>query len=500
MIRNAIEYLERTAELYPDKIALIEKEKSYTYYEISKKSKALATVIQKNLGGEINQPIAVYMRKSIDCLISFFGVLYSGNFYTPIDVNMPMERARRIVDVLQPAVVIYKDEIPENLEVSGVTISLNQIENVETDYEAWNSYRRVLDIDPIYTLFTSGSTGQPKGVVISHKGVIDYTEWLADTFAFDEKTVFGNQAPFYFDNSVLDIYSTIRNGATLVILPDDFYDAPDRLTDFMNEKGVNTIFWVPSALIGMANARLFPEFKLEGLKNILFCGEVMPNKALNVWRKKCPNALYANLYGPTEITDVCTYYIVDREFEDNEPLPIGKACRNTEILVLNEQDERTEIEEVGELCVRGTGLSMGYYGDPERTEKVFVQNPTNHKYIEYIYRTGDLVKINDKNEIIYIGRKDFQIKLKGYRIELGEIEAAINAIDLIESSCCIFDEVREQIICIYTGEIERKEIRAAIKKWLPRYMMPHRYVRLDNMPLNVNGKIDRVLLKKQYGA
>ena len=255
--------------------------------------------------------------------------------------------------------------------------------------------------------------------------MIDYVEWLKETFNFDSSTVFGNQAPFYFDNSVLDIFSTVYNGCTMVIIPENYFAFPTKLLEFLESRKVNTLFWVPSALINLANSNQLKNHKLDNLRQVLFCGEVMPNKQLNVWRNEYPDVQFANLYGPTEITDVCSYYIVDREFADNDPLPIGKACKNTEILVLNDNNELVKTGEVGELCVRGSCLSRGYLGDYEKTDKAFVQNPLNSKYYEKIYRTGDLVKYNENGEIIYICRKDFQIKHNGYRIELGEIESAV---------------------------------------------------------------------------
>lgn len=235
------------------------------------------------------------------------------------------------------------------------------------------------------------------------------------------------------------------------------------------------------------------------LKKVLFCGEVMPNKQLNIWRKTYPNAIYANLYGPTEITDVCTYYIVEREFQDEEPLPIGKACQNTEILILDENDKLVRENEIGELCVRGTGLSMGYYGDEEKTNKVFVQNPLNTKYKDLIYRTGDLVKYNEKGEIVYVGRKDFQIKHQGHRIELGEIESAVSAMNEIQQNCALYDDIMKKIIlvCVTNGKIGEKEIYRNLQQKIPKYMMPSIIKIIDTMPLNVNGKIDRTKLKKE---
>lgn len=237
---------------------------------------------------------------------------------------------------------------------------------------------------------------------------------------------------------------------------------------------------------------------MDSLKNILFCGEVMPNKQLNQWRREYPDALYGNLYGPTEITDVCAAYIVDRDFRDDETLPIGKACRNTEIFLLDADDRLiTEPDIPGELCVRGTCLAYGYYNNPEKTRSAFVQNPLNHAYPEKIYRTGDLAKFNELGELVYICRKDYQIKHMGHRIELGEIETAASSMPGINQNCCVYDERHHRIVMYYTGDIDAKKLAEGMKTLLPDYMVPGRFILLNSMPLNLNGKIDRVLLTKE---
>lgn len=226
----------------------------------------------------------------------------------------------------------------------------------------------------------------------------------------------------------------------------------------------------------------------------------MPNKQLNVWRQYLPDTVYANLYGPTEITDACTYYIVDREFADDEPLPIGRPMRNTEILVLDEQDRAvTEPGQVGELCVRGTSLAVGYYNNPEKTAAAFVQNPLQTAYEERIYRTGDLVKYNDRYELIYLSRKDFQIKHMGHRIELGEIETAVSSLDGVASCCCLYNQEARQLTLFLEGEeFTREQINRELSDLLPHYMLPGRVICLKSLPLNANGKIDRPKLMQDY--
>lgn len=498
MIKNVIDYLKESAEKYPDKIAFTDGNFNITYKELDNRAQKLAALICDKCGEEKNKPIAVYMDKSVDCIVAFMGIVYSGNYYSPLDPKSPKDRINRIVNVLQPIAVVCSNDYYEKVDFLNNTLKLNLLEESSRENMLFEKYESVLDVDPLYVLFTSGSTGQPKGVVISHKSVIDYVEWLESKFEFSTETIFGNQAPFYFDNSVLDIYSTIKNGAQMVIIPERMFLFPQALLEYINEKKINTLFWVPSALIGVANSGVLDKIYLDVLEKVLFCGEVMPNKQLNIWRKHYPKVLFANLYGPTEITDVCTYYIVDREFADEESLPIGKACENTEILVLNENNQLVQNGEIGELCVRGICLSMGYYGDMEKTNSAFVQNPLNTKYNDLIYRTGDLVKYNELGEIIYVCRKDFQIKHQGHRIELGEIETMANSLAAINQSCAIYDEQNKKIVlfCSINGEITEKEIYKMLESKIPRYMLPSKIYILEMLPLNLNGKIDRVYLKK----
>lgn len=499
MKTNVIEYLIETAQKYPNKVAFVDEKRQITFGELDREAKKIAAAILRVCGPIKNRPIVVYMEKSVDCIVSFLGAVYSGNFYSPIDLKMPQERIKRILDILEPEFVICGAKKLEAFEQTDRQLSLEQILADTTVPEAVDSFHQVLDTDPVYVLFTSGSTGQPKGVVISHKGVIDYTEWLEETFHFSSETVFGNQAPFYFDNSILDIYSTLKNGAEMVIIPERLFLFPSSLVEYINAQKINTLFWVPSALIGVANSGVLDTTDLSLLQKVLFCGEVMPNKQLNVWRKRYPDILYANLYGPTEITDVCTYYIVDRQFADSDPLPIGIPCKNTGILVLNEADQAVQGSETGELCVRGSCLSSGYYNNKEKSDAAFVQNPLNSMYRDIIYRTGDLVKYNESGEIIYLGRKDFQIKYQGYRIELGEIEAAAYGIPQMKQCCAVYDTDHQRIVlyCVLNASVLEREIFAFLKEKIPGYMLPKRIVIRETLPLNANGKIDRLALKKE---
>ena len=499
MVKNVFDYLKYSALHHPDKVAFSDENTSITFSELLQKAYAVSSVIIKKFGAQKNRHIAVYMPRSVDSIVAFMGIICSGNFYCPLDTGSPLSRVFSILKSLQPCCVIYNSATQSFASECKQIATLSFEDSLQSSIlpEAQNFFTEVLDCDPLYVLFTSGSTGLPKGVVISHKSVIDYAEWLSDTFQFNEETIFANQAPFFFDNSILDIYSTLKNAATTVIVPERFFTFHKNLFEFLNLHKVNTLFWVPSALISVANSDILSKTKLEFLQKVLFCGEVMPNKQLNIWRKFYPDVLYANLYGPTEITDVCTYYIVDRPFTDDESLPIGIPCRNTDILVLNEEGRLVSKDEVGELCVRGTCLSLGYYGDFEKSNKVFIQNPLNQSYRDLIYRTGDLVKYNELGELIYICRKDYQIKHQGHRIELGEIETAVSGLDMVLHNCAIYDEKAKAIVlfCVISSGISEKEVFQALRKSLPRYMLPSKILFVENFPMTPNGKIDRQTLK-----
>lgn len=501
MLTNVTQYLQRSAKLNPDKIAFRDEQQSLTFSQLERQSRELACEITVAVGGKTRLPIGVYLPKSVACIIAFFATVYSGNFYTPLDTAMPKERLSKIMETLCPAAILTDTnhrEAVTAISAHSVVIdveipSARAVDNGLVD----KIQRTIIDTDLLYVMFTSGSTGMPKGVLISHRSVIDYVEWLTETFSFSESTVFGNQAPFYFDNSILDIYSTVKNACEMVIIPEEKFLSPKRLCRYLDDAGINTIFWVPSALVLVANSGVLDTACPKGLEKILFCGEVMPTSQLNIWRRAIPNAMYANLYGPTEITDVCTYFIVDREFCNNESLPIGVPCRNTEIMVLNKRDEAVSDGEIGELCVRGTCLSYGYYRNPEKTAAAFTQNPLNDKYPEKIYRTGDLVRFNDYGELLYIGRKDYQIKHMGHRIELGEIEVAASGYTDIKQSCALYDAEKQRIVLFISAkDIDKSELYQYLKTCLPHYMLPALIVDLQNLPLNANGKIDRLKLKE----
>lgn len=508
MKHTVLEYIMETTRFYGDKTAVIDGERQMTFNELNAAGKKMGYHLQQTYQVS-GQPIAVMMPKSIDSLVAFLGILYSGNFYVPLDEKLPGSRLKDIIDNLQPVAVITMEQYGPKLLETNLSfkqlVLVKDIESKEIYYDGdvmVELLDRVVDTDPVYIIYTSGSTGMPKGVVVTHRGVMDYIDWAVKCFAVDGDTIIGNQSPFYFDNSTLDIYLCLGTGATLVLIPTQHFIFPAKLMEYVNALQINFIFWVPFVLVNVANRRILENMEGSSLTKVLFAGEVMPNKHLNYWRRHIPRALYANLYGPTEITVDCTYYIVNREFGDHEPLPIGIPCANSNILVLNHEDRLVTGNELGELCVRGSSLALGYWNDEEKTRINFVQNPLNHRYPERIYRTGDLVHYNDCGEIMYVSRKDYQIKHRGYRIELGDIENAVLSLKEVEHACVVYNLKKQEIILLYgaVGQLSIESIRRRLSLLLPKYMLPTVAYRLDEMPLNANGKIDRSALIVRYGS
>lgn len=508
MITNILEFLVDNKRKNPSGIALTDKDSSYTWEEVCDKAQMMATVLleMKICAPNANRPIPVLMHKSVCEICVFWAVAYTGNFYVPIDEKMPEDRIHMILDTLEPEAILCDTENlkkAQRVMSSDRAYDIGQFES-KTNEELINLVKdRIIDTDPLYTLFTSGSTGTPKGVICNHRSVLSYSQWVVEAFDFDKETVLGNQTPLYFSMSILDLYAILRCAGTLTIIPKSLFMQPVKLVNYLNDRKVNTIYWVPSALCLISKFKVLDKYEIMFLKKVLFAGEVMPTKQLNYWMGKMPGVLYANLFGPTEITDIGTYYIVDRELNDGESVPIGKACSNVGVLILDEKLKEVPNGEVGELFFRGTFLGMGYYGDAEKTSIAYIQNPLNSKYPELIYRSGDLVRVNERNEIIYMGRKDAQIKHMGYRIELGEIENSFNAIAGVARVCCFLDDEKDKIVAIYTTdeeaeEIEKNFILSELEKNLSKYMIPNIIIHMETVPLNANGKINRKLLKENY--
>jgi amino acid adenylation domain-containing protein len=506
-INNAVLFLESTALRYPGNVAVETETECMTYRQLRDTARSVATALLSHCPratGTVS-PVLVLLPKSAAAVTAFMGVLYSGNCYVPVDYSIPKPRLQAILDNLRPPLIITDAEgqyrfVDMALGNSRILL-FDELADARPNHAAVDeAVRKVSDCEPIYIMYTSGSTGVPKGVVIPHRGVIDYAGWVVNTFGITAETVLGNQAALFFDNSVLDIYGAFATGAKLVLIPEVLFQFPVKIPDYINEKGITCIFFVPTVLIHIANSGVLADKPMPKLTKVLFCGEVMPTKQYNIWRRYHPGALYANLYGPTEITDVCAYYIIDRAFSDDDALPIGIPCENMNVMILTDGGAMAQTGETGELCVSGSGVALGYWGAGELTRKAFTQNPANPHYSEIIYRTGDLAYRHNDGLLRFVGRKDSQIKFKGNRIELGDIESAVKNLSGVENAAVLFDADKEEIIAfMQSGEaLTLRGVNKLLLELLPKYMMLSKLFVLPRLPLTPNGKIDRVKLKHDY--
>lgn len=495
-----LDYLYEQAERVPDKTAFSDSKNTVSYKELQEISERIASGIAARIPG-VRRPVAVVIDRNVESLCAFMGIALSRNFYVPIDNTQPKKRILTILSQMQPAAIILAAKLSDEIraEITIPVISYEELAAAEADAELLGALRAAaMDTDPLYAICTSGSTGVPKGVLISHRSVMDFIPVFTKTFGFTENDIFGNQAPFDFDVSVKDIYSALYLGATVHIIPRLCFIMPKLLMDELDNRNVTVIIWAVSAMCVAAETNVL-EYKVpKALRKILFSGEVMPIKMLNIWRAAIPKAMYVNLYGPTEITCNCMYYILDREFGLTDKIPLGKVFENEAVYVLNEENQPVSVGETGEICVTGTCLAIGYYRNPEKTAAAFVQNPLQSDFPELMYRTGDMAELAADGEYYFAARKDFQIKHMGHRIELEEIEIHLGALPGVSRASCLFDTEKNKIVAYYTGTPDKKEVIAGLKESLPKYMVPNIFIKTEKLPLNKNGKIDRQALRAEY--
>lgn len=511
MHNHVLKDLKNTVAKYPDKPAFCGEKSCLTFRQLDTAVDRIGTYILRQ--GIKKSPIVVYMEKSPEEVAAFFGIIRAGSYYVPIDAEMPPVRIHLILENVKSPLLICDDataESAEELGFGGEIVKYSEIagpalEGISEESEADNGidtaaldevYHHSIDTDPLYIVFTSGSTGVPKGVVGCHRAVNDYIDQLSEVLGFSAETVFGNQTPLYLDACFKELYPTIRFGATTYFVPKTLFMQPLKLVQYLNEHKINTVCWVVSALTIIS---AFGTFKTEipkYLKTIAFGSEVFPLKQFRMWRTALPEATFTNLYGPTEGTGMCCYYRVDRDFEDGEAIPIGRPFDNTDIILLDDENNEVTKEsgEQGEICIRGTSLTLGYMNNPEKTAEAFTINPLQKGWPELIYRTGDIGRYNERGELMFVSRKDFQIKHMGHRIELGEIEVNAQMIEGITGAACVYDKAKGKIVLFYSGDKEEADMKVILKDSLPRYMVPNVTKKLDRIPLTSNGKTDRVAL------
>ena len=484
-MHNLLDYLEHSAKRFPGKTAFSDENERVTFSQLKEIGQSVGTAIAMRAQG-LRMPVAVMTNHSVADIAAFIGTLYAGCFYVPLDGSAPKDYSDTLLKSIHPAMTISAKTLAELPS------------HAPDSYELETARRNIFPNDPAYAIFTSGSSGLPKAALISHASVVNLMEWLGDTFSFSEHSIFAGQTPFYFDTTVEEMYSTIKNGATTHLLPKNVFISPLRAMKLVEQMKANVLTWSTAAAKLIANSGVFEKFIPEGITDVIFGGENLPVKILNIWRQAMPETRFTNTYGLTETTVDCSYYIVNRELSDDESVPIGYPCSGYEILLLDEDGASVPDGEPGEIYIRGVGVGLGYYGDPGRTDEVFVQNPLNSHYRDIVCRTGDIARMNKYGELVFMTRADNQIKHMGCRVELGEVETIVAGIDDVHLVFCAYDKEKSKILLFFEGSISDQQLAAELNGRLPRYMLPNIIIKIDKMPATPTGKIDRLRAREEY--
>ncbi len=500
MDTSVLNWLDEAVTCYPDKTVFIDARSSVTFKEFDALTKSIGSFLAARVPA--GSPVVVMTGRHLFTPACFLGVVRAGCFYAPMDATVPPSRLNQTLGVIKAGCMLVDREnleIARALDFDGEIVVMEDILHAPQDGELLGRAERALtDQSPLYVIFTSGSTGIPKGVVTSHHSLMCYIDAVRKVLQVDETDVFGSQSPLDYIAAVRDIYLPIRAGASTVIIPKNEFSMPRQLFERLNAHKVTALCWSVAGIELLSRLRAFGTSKPQYLKKVCFSGSVMPGRDLRYWQQNLPGVLYVNQYGPTETTASCTYYVVDGEVTDDTVLPIGVPYENYKILLLREDLTQAAPGELGEICVGGAGLALGYYGNPEKTAELFIQNPLNSEYRELIYKTGDFGRYREDGLLEFHGRKDRQVKHLGHRIELDEIENAAKQIAEIEECCALYDAQKEKLYLFYTGTAEPKEITVYFRRTLPGYMAPGRAVNLERFPLLPNGKKDMQALKQYF--
>ena len=469
------------------------------FKEVYNKALCVASLI--SLNSSENQPIIVISNKNIYIPSVYLGIALSNCYYVPVSAEMPLNKIENIIDITQAKIIVTDNENYSNianLNFNGQIYTIDQCVEHQIYNDIVNKRKEnIIDTQPLYIIFTSGSTGVPKGIVTSHSSVVDYIETFVNTFNLTNADVFGNQAPLDYIAGIRDIYIPLITGGKSIFIPKKLFLTPKTLIQYLNDNKVTTICWVSAALSLCCQLNVFNDIKPEYINKVFFTGSVFNYKDLNKWKKELPNAMFVNHYGPTEITASCTYYVVDNNKEYNNNAPIGKAFKNRQVFILNENQQPAKINETGEICVAGNCLALGYFKNTEKTNECFIQNPLNNNYPQRIYKTGDLGYLNSDGDLVFVGRKDNQIKHMGHRVELGEIDTLVTSMENINEACTVYNEKKSVITLYFSGKATNAEISSFLRKKLPSYMIPRKLINMDELPKLFNGKLDRQTLIKQ---
>lgn len=499
---SVLEYLEQTARAMPEKTAFADESGALTFARLREAARAVGSALAERTGGAARRPVVVFQKRRPETVAALLGAVYAGCFYVALDPELPRERLEAIVERVRPVAAIVMDDAPPPVRLDAPVLTYAQAAAHPQD-EAFLEAAAcgMSDQDPLYVLFTSGTTGAPKGVVTSHRAVIDYIDAFSEIARITADDVLGSQAPLDYVAALRDIYLPLKLGAQCVLLPKKLFSLPARLFEALDAWKITTLCWVVPALCIPAKMNAFATRTPATVDKVFFTGSVMPAKYLRMWQQALPRARFVNHYGPTEITASCTWAEVGHVVGDGERLPIGRPFRNTRILLLD--DEGREVSapgETGEICVAGCGLALGYFDDPGLTAKCFVQNPLHCAWPERIYRTGDYAHRDADGVLWFHGRRDSQIKFMGHRVEMEEIELAARALAGVEEACCFFEEDRERLHLFVQGEVAQAEVFAGLRERLPAFMVPRRLTVKAAFALLPNGKVDRAALRAEMEA
>jgi amino acid adenylation domain-containing protein len=484
----------------PGRTALVMGDERVSYGELEERSNRLARLLVER-GCEPGDRVALVTSKSPDAIVAMHGVLKAGGAYVPIDVASPAARVKKILEAAEPRLLLADssadalvDELRPRTPVEGVTVDVSSYASDPLDPLVGPS-------DMAHILFTSGSTGTPKGVVITHRMVAAFVDWAVRYFGTSSDDRISGHPPLHFDLSTFDIYGTLSMGAELHLVPAALSMNPRKLAAMIRDSRLTQWFSVPSVLTYMAKFDAVEQHDFPHLERLLWCGEVLPTPVLVHWMKRLPHVTFTNLYGPTEATIASSYYTLpSRPSDETAPVPIGRACDGEELLVLDSSLAPVRAGEIGDLYIGGAGLSPGYWRDEEKTAAAFVTDGRGKR----IYRTGDLATMDAEGQFHFLGRADSQIKSRGYRIELGEVETALSAVSEVRECAVVGLDTGgfegTAICCAYAGSIEPLDLRKLLAESLPSYMIPTRWITLEALPKNVNGKIDRRALRERFAA
>lgn len=515
-------YLDGACLADPEKVALVDDQRSITYGQLHRDANRIAHCLTTH-GVRRQDRVAICMKRSSQVIMAILGILKADAIYVPLDVKAPIERILKVVRDCRPSAIICDDvalpildavkthmgSVRHLIVCGGCTSAVGDIprtllEEVPLDSVPSPRYKNI-DADAAYILYTSGSTGSPKGVTISHLNIINYIEWAVDYFRITSSDRVLSTAPFHFDMSTFDIFAVLKAGATLIVSPERLLLFPHKLFDLIEKEEVTLWKGVSSLLMYLSSTGSLKKDRIPSLKQVLFGGEVLATKHLINWMEHFPTKRFYNVYGPTEATGISSCYPVSEvPRSPSDSIPIGTACTNTEILILTEDNSLAEVGEAGELCIRGSGLSMGYWGDEEKTARAFIRNPLGCTQNDRIYRTGDLARLRPDGHIEYLGRKDFQVKFMGYRIELHEIEQAMLSQASIHQAAVVLCDTTQsevpELVAFIAGptSLDPDSIMEELGRAVPSYMLPKRIIPLAEIPLNDRGKTDRGALRQLY--